>query len=43
VIGADEALRIGLANRVVPAASFKDEVHAIASRIATDRRLPTAT
>jgi 2-(1,2-epoxy-1,2-dihydrophenyl)acetyl-CoA isomerase len=34
VIGADEALRIGLANRVVPAASFKDEVHALASRIA---------
>ena len=34
VIGADEALRIGLANRVVSAASFKDEVHAIASRIA---------
>ncbi len=34
VIGADEALRIGLANRVVPAASFRDEVHALASRIA---------
>ena len=34
MIGADEALRIGLANRVVPAASFRDEVHAIASRIA---------
>ena len=34
VIPADEALRIGLANRVVPAASFKDEVHALASRIA---------
>jgi 2-(1,2-epoxy-1,2-dihydrophenyl)acetyl-CoA isomerase len=34
VIGADEALRIGLANRVVPAASFRDDVHAIASRIA---------
>src|SRR6202030_1204257 len=34
VIGADEALRIGLANRVVPAASFKDDVHALASRIA---------
>jgi 2-(1,2-epoxy-1,2-dihydrophenyl)acetyl-CoA isomerase len=34
VIDANEALRIGLANRVVPAASFRDEVHAIASRIA---------
>src|SRR5260370_41205032 len=34
VIPADEALRIGLANRVVPAASLKDEVHALASRIA---------
>jgi 2-(1,2-epoxy-1,2-dihydrophenyl)acetyl-CoA isomerase len=34
VIPADEALRIGLANRVVPAASFRDEVHALASRIA---------
>lgn len=34
VISAEEALRIGLANRVVPAASFRDEVHALASRIA---------
>ena len=34
VIGAEEALRIGLANRVVPAATFRDEVHALASRIA---------
>jgi 2-(1,2-epoxy-1,2-dihydrophenyl)acetyl-CoA isomerase len=34
VISADEALRIGLANRVVPKESFKDEVHALASRIA---------
>jgi 2-(1,2-epoxy-1,2-dihydrophenyl)acetyl-CoA isomerase len=34
VIGAEEALRIGLANRVVPAAAFRDEVHTIASRIA---------
>jgi len=34
VIGADEAIRIGLVNRVVPAASFRDEVHAIASRVA---------
>ena len=34
VIGADEALRIGLVNRVAPAASFRDDVHALASRIA---------
>ena len=34
VIGAEEALRIGLVNRVVPAATFRDEVHAIAKRIA---------
>ena len=34
VIDANEALRIGLVNRVVPAASFSEEVHAIASRIA---------
>ncbi len=34
VIDAAEALRIGLVNRVVPAASFKDEVHALARRIA---------
>jgi len=34
IISADEALRIGLANRVVPAAKLAEEVHAIASRIA---------
>jgi 2-(1,2-epoxy-1,2-dihydrophenyl)acetyl-CoA isomerase len=34
IIGADEALRIGLANRVVPATSFKDELHAVAKKIA---------
>jgi 2-(1,2-epoxy-1,2-dihydrophenyl)acetyl-CoA isomerase len=34
IIDAAEALRIGLVNRVVPAASFRDEVHALASRIA---------
>jgi len=34
IISAEEALRIGLANRVVPKESFKDEVHALASRIA---------
>ncbi len=34
MIGAEEALKIGLANRVFPAASFRDEVHALASRIA---------
>ncbi|HLX37440.1 MAG TPA: enoyl-CoA hydratase-related protein, partial [Candidatus Binataceae bacterium] len=34
VIDANEAVRIGLANRVVPAASFKDEVEKLAKRIA---------
>jgi 2-(1,2-epoxy-1,2-dihydrophenyl)acetyl-CoA isomerase len=34
VIDAKEAVRIGLANRVVPAASFKDEVEKTAKRIA---------
>src|ERR1700692_2989243 len=34
VIDPNEALRTGLANRVVPAASFKDEVEKIAKRIA---------
>jgi 2-(1,2-epoxy-1,2-dihydrophenyl)acetyl-CoA isomerase len=34
ILNANEALRIGLVSRVVPAASFHDEVHAIAKRIA---------
>ncbi len=34
MIDAAEALRIGLVNQVFPAASFRDEVHALASRIA---------
>jgi 2-(1,2-epoxy-1,2-dihydrophenyl)acetyl-CoA isomerase len=34
IIDANEALRIGLVNRVVPAASFKDDVHTVAKRIA---------
>ncbi|MDO8432919.1 MAG: enoyl-CoA hydratase [Candidatus Binatus sp.] len=34
MISAEEALKLGLANRVYPAASFRDEVHALASRIA---------
>lgn len=34
IIGADEALKLGIANRVFPAASFRDEVHAFASKIA---------
>lgn len=34
VIDAAEALRIGLVNRVVPAGSFTEEVHALARRIA---------
>ncbi len=34
IINAEEALRLGIANRVFPAASFKDEVHAFAKKIA---------
>lgn len=34
VIGADEALRLGMVNRVVPAASLGEEVEAFARRIA---------
>jgi len=34
IIDANEALRVGLANRVFPAASFKDEVEKVARRIA---------
>lgn len=34
VIGADEALKLGLVNRVVPAASLTEEVRAFAQRIA---------
>jgi 2-(1,2-epoxy-1,2-dihydrophenyl)acetyl-CoA isomerase len=34
IINAEEALRLGIANRVVPAASFKEDVHALAKKIA---------
>ena len=34
MLDADEALRIGLVNRVFPAASFRDDVHLVAKRIA---------
>ena len=34
IIGADEALKVGIVNRVVPAASFMDEVKTFAARIA---------
>ena len=34
IIGADEAVRIGLANRKLPADGFKSEAHAIAKKIA---------
>ncbi len=39
LLDAEEAARIGLVNRVVPAASFRDEVAALAGRLAT---LPTS-
>jgi 2-(1,2-epoxy-1,2-dihydrophenyl)acetyl-CoA isomerase len=34
VLGADEALKLGMVNRVVPAATLTEEVRAFASRIA---------
>jgi len=34
VIGAEEALKLGMVNRVVPAASLTEEVHAFAKRLA---------
>jgi 2-(1,2-epoxy-1,2-dihydrophenyl)acetyl-CoA isomerase len=42
VIGADDALRIGLVNRVYPAASFRDEVDKVAHRIASGPRIAYA-
>ncbi len=39
-VGADEALRIGLVHRVVPAAALMDEARALAARLATSS--PTA-
>jgi 2-(1,2-epoxy-1,2-dihydrophenyl)acetyl-CoA isomerase len=39
MINADEALKLGMVNRVVPASSFKDEVHAFAKRIADGPRV----
>jgi 2-(1,2-epoxy-1,2-dihydrophenyl)acetyl-CoA isomerase len=35
VINAEEALKLGMVNRVVPAASLAEEVHAYAKRIAS--------
>jgi 2-(1,2-epoxy-1,2-dihydrophenyl)acetyl-CoA isomerase len=39
MLSADEALRAGIVNRVVPAASFADEVHTFARRIASGPRV----
>jgi 2-(1,2-epoxy-1,2-dihydrophenyl)acetyl-CoA isomerase len=39
VIGAEEALKLGMVNRVVPAASLAEEVHAYAKRIAAGPRI----
>lgn len=39
--GADEALRLGLVNRVVPAASLDDEVSALAATLAANARCAT--
>jgi 2-(1,2-epoxy-1,2-dihydrophenyl)acetyl-CoA isomerase len=42
MITADEALKEGIINRVVPAASFADEVHSFAKRIASGPRIAYA-
>jgi len=39
MLSADEALKAGIVNRVVPAASFADDVHAFAKRIASGPRV----
>ncbi|MGH7985767.1 MAG: enoyl-CoA hydratase, partial [Candidatus Binataceae bacterium] len=39
VLGAEEALRLGMVNRVIPAASFKDEVHVYAKGLADGPRV----
>jgi 2-(1,2-epoxy-1,2-dihydrophenyl)acetyl-CoA isomerase len=39
MLTADEALKKGIVNRVVPAASFADEVHVFANRIASGPRI----
>jgi 2-(1,2-epoxy-1,2-dihydrophenyl)acetyl-CoA isomerase len=39
MLTADGALKLGIVNRVVPAASFADEVHAFARRIASGPRV----
>lgn len=42
IVGADEALKLGIVNRVVPAASFSDEVRAFAKKIAAGPQLAYA-
>jgi 2-(1,2-epoxy-1,2-dihydrophenyl)acetyl-CoA isomerase len=42
MLGAKEALDLGILNRVVPAASFGDEVHSFAKRIASGPRVAYA-
>jgi 2-(1,2-epoxy-1,2-dihydrophenyl)acetyl-CoA isomerase len=42
MLNAEEALRLGMVNRVVPAASLADEVHAYAKRIASGPRVAYA-
>jgi 2-(1,2-epoxy-1,2-dihydrophenyl)acetyl-CoA isomerase len=42
MLTADEALKEGIVNRVVPAASFAEEVHAFARRIASGPRIAYA-
>jgi 2-(1,2-epoxy-1,2-dihydrophenyl)acetyl-CoA isomerase len=40
--GVEEALRLGIVNRVVPAASFKEEVHGFAKKIAAGPQIAYA-
>jgi 2-(1,2-epoxy-1,2-dihydrophenyl)acetyl-CoA isomerase len=42
MLNADEALKLGMLNRVVPAAALADEVHAYAKRIAAGPRVAYA-
>jgi 2-(1,2-epoxy-1,2-dihydrophenyl)acetyl-CoA isomerase len=39
IVNADEALKLGIANRVLPAASFQEDVHAFAKKIAAGPRV----
>lgn len=42
IVNAEDALRLGIVNRVAPAASFRDEVHAFARKIAAGPQITYA-